>query len=184
VNPSRTLSQIRGAAQNAGLTMYHAVEEEEMITETRRETARAYVLRPEEGQHIENLRLRIVATNDLTGGSIMAADCVNPGPGGPPLHTHYAHDELYLVLAGRYRFRIGEDDQEGGPGTFVYVPRGTSHTFAGVGPEEGRLFTVSLPGLEHFLERMSELNDTGADQAAFEALFHEYQSEIDGPPLS
>ena len=154
-----------------------------MATQTVREGVQAYGLQPGEGQLIENLRLRIVATGALTGGTLLAAECTNPGPGGPPLHSHHAHDELYVVLQGRYRFKIGKDEHEGGPGTFAYVPRGVTHTFASVGPAEGRIFTVSLPGLEHFLERMSDLQARGAAHEEFVALFHDFQSEIDGPSL-
>lgn len=113
----------------------------------------------------------------------LAAECTNPGPGGPVLHTHHAHDELYLVLQGRYRFRIGDEEHEGGPGLFVYAPRGTTHTFASVGPEEGRIFAMSLPGLEHFLERMSNLPVRGNTREGLADLFHDFDSEINGPPL-
>ncbi len=153
-----------------------------MTTETR-EGVQAYVLQPDEGQSIENLHLRIVATNASTGGTLMAAECTNPGPGGPVLHTHHAHDELYLVLQGRYRFRIGDEEHEGGPGLFVYAPRGTTHTFASVGLEEGRIFAMSLPGLEHFLERMSNLPVRGNTREGLADLFHDFDSEINGPPL-
>src|SRR5579875_3431004 len=94
------------------------------------EHSQAYVLQPNEGQMIDELRLRVLATEALTGGALMALVCTNPGPGGPALHTHHAHDELYLVLKGRYRFKLGDREHEGGPGTFVYAPRGTTHTFA------------------------------------------------------
>ena len=143
-----------------------------------------YVMQPEQGERLENLRVRLLATGALTGGAMSALECVNPGPGGPPLHTHHAHDELYFVLQGRYRFRIGDAEQEGRPGTFVYVPRGIIHAFASVGPEEGRLFSASFPaGLEHFLEGMAELQARGAAEEEYVALHSAYQSEINGPPL-
>jgi hypothetical protein len=69
------------------------------------------------------------------------------------------------------------------PRTFAYVPRGVTHTFASVGPEEGRIFAASLPGLEHFLERMSDLQARGAGHEELVALFHDFQSEINGPAL-
>ncbi|HVC80617.1 MAG TPA: cupin domain-containing protein [Chloroflexota bacterium] len=154
-----------------------------MATETIREGLHAYVLQPNEGQLIDDLHLRIMATEAMTGGTLMAGECVNPGPGGPALHTHHAHDELYLVLQGRYRFKIGEDVHEGGPGMFVYAPRGTTHTFASVGSEEGRIFFLSLPGLEAFLERMSRLPVRGNTREGLGELFHDFNSEINGPPL-
>jgi mannose-6-phosphate isomerase-like protein (cupin superfamily) len=155
-----------------------------MATQLVSERDRAYVLQPSEGQMIEELRLRIMATEALTGGTLMAGECVNPGPGGPVLHTHHAHDELYLVLQGRYRFKIGEEEHEGGPGMFAYAPRGTTHTFASVGPEEGRIFFISLPGLERFLERMANLPVRGNTREGLADLLRDFDSEVNGPPLA
>jgi mannose-6-phosphate isomerase-like protein (cupin superfamily) len=154
-----------------------------MAAVTPRETARAYVLQPHEGQMIDALHLRFLATEALTGGTLLAGVCTNPGPGGPALHTHHRHDELYLVLQGRYRFKIGEDEHEGGPGMFVYAPRGTTHTFASVGQDEGRLLFITLPGLERFLERMAALPIRGTAREGLAELFHDFDSEINGPPL-
>lgn len=154
-----------------------------MATETRRENARAYLLQSHDGETIENLGLRILATGADTEGALMAGVCTNPGPGGPPLHTHAAVDELYYVLQGRYRFKIWDTEYEGGPGTFVYAPRGTSHTFASVGPDEGQLFSLTLPGTEQYLRGISELQARGMDQPEMIEHFHAFQTEIDGPPL-
>ncbi|MGH2442113.1 MAG: cupin domain-containing protein [Chloroflexota bacterium] len=151
-----------------------------MTTRTQEETG-AYVVLPEAGQLIPELNLRMLASGALTGGAFMALECTNPGPGGPGLHTHHSHDELYLVLRGRYRFKLGDVVHEGGPGTFAYVPRGTTHTFASVGTEEGRIFAMSLPGLEHFLERMARLPLDGNE--GLEELFRDFDSEVNGPPL-
>jgi mannose-6-phosphate isomerase-like protein (cupin superfamily) len=156
-----------------------------MATQTLPEQSQAYILGPEDGEVIENLGLRILAGDAHTGGALLAGEVTNPGPGGPPLHTHATTDELYLVLQGRYRFKlpVQEQEQEGGPGTFVYAPRGTSHTFASVGPEEGRLFCITLPGAEQFLRGISELQTQGVDQREMVAHFHTFDTGIDGPPL-
>jgi len=145
--------------------------------------SQAYVLQPEEGQLIENLRLRTLATNAQTGGTLLAGVVNNPGPGWPPLHTHLAIDELYFVLRGRYRFKISDQEYEGGPGTFAYVPRRTSHTFASVGPEEGQLLSITLPRTEQFIQGISELQERGVDQQEMVEHFHAFQTEIDGPPV-
>ncbi len=43
-------------------------------------------------------------------------------------HHHEAEDELFLVVAGRLRIRLREqDDVVLGPGEFVIVPRGVEH---------------------------------------------------------
>jgi hypothetical protein len=50
-----------------------------------------------------------------------------------------------------------------------------------VGPEEGRIFFISLPGLEQFLERMATLPVHGNTREGLAELF--LDSEINGPPL-
>ena len=143
-----------------------------------------YVLPAEQGRTIEALRVRLLATGESTSEATCVIEIVNPGPGGPPLHTHFAHDEWYFVLQGRYRFRIGDRVEEGGPGTFTYVPRGVVHAFASVGTEEGRLLSTSVPGgLEHFLQGLADLIARGANEAEIVELHAAYQSEINGPPL-
>lgn len=154
-----------------------------MTTDTLPNTTRPYVLGPHDGQSIDNLHLRILATGASTG-SLFAVICTNPGPGGPPLHTHQRQDEYFLVLKGRYLFQMGEDRYEAGPGSFVAIPRGTVHTFASVGPEEGQLLALNVPaGLEHFVQRISALEAAGTPQGEMLGLFAEYDSEINGPSL-
>lgn len=142
----------------------------------------AYALQPGEGRLLDTLRVRILATEALAG-ALMAGEVVNPGPGGAALHTHHGHDELYLVLEGRYRFKLEDAEHEGGPGMFVYAPRGTCHTFASVGPEKGRLFFITLPSLEGFLERLNALPEGDNTRAEAAAIFRAFDSEINGPSL-
>ena len=146
--------------------------------------AEPLVVQPDEGTVIDELHVRVVAPAAATRASISAAVCTNPGPGGPPLHTHHAHDEYYYVLKGTYRFKIGERVVEGGPGLFVSAPRNTSHTFASVGPDEGQMFFFVVPGgIEKFLERMAGLPVKDRGREGLEQLFLDFDSEIDGPPL-
>ncbi|HLJ66430.1 MAG TPA: cupin domain-containing protein [Chloroflexota bacterium] len=154
-----------------------------MDTATLRHSSQAYVLLPDEGETIAALGLRILATDRDTGGALTAGICTNPGPGGPPLHSHAAVDELYYVLAGRYRFKIRGDEIEGGPGTFACVPRGISHTFASVGPGEGKLLAITLPGTENFLREMAHLQEQGTDQRKMVDHFRRHEASLDGPPL-
>jgi mannose-6-phosphate isomerase-like protein (cupin superfamily) len=154
-----------------------------MPTATSNDSSQAYVIPADEGQLIENLGLRLLAPDVSTNGSLLAAVVTNPGPGGPPVHTHATIDELYFVLRGRYRFRVGDQEHEGGAGTFAYIPRGTSHSFASVGHEEGQLFTITLPSTEQFLRGISALQDRGVDQQEMADHFRSFNTAIDGAPL-
>ena len=48
-----------------------------------------------------------------------------PGASGQVVEEHteqtYQHEEMYLVLRGRVRFTVGEDEHELGPGQLVFV---------------------------------------------------------------
>lgn len=46
-----------------------------------------------------------------------------------PLHSHSREDEVWYVLEGEIAFVLGNETRIGGPGSFVYIPRNTPHTF-------------------------------------------------------
>jgi mannose-6-phosphate isomerase-like protein (cupin superfamily) len=48
---------------------------------------------------------------------------------GPPLHLHRDAAEAFFVLQGEYLMFLEDRQQLCPPGSFVYVPAGTPHTF-------------------------------------------------------
>jgi len=66
-----------------------------------------------------------------------------PAGHSPPLHIHHTEDELFHVLGGTFRFRIGEEEMHLGPGDSLLAPKGVPHHFIVESPEGGRWFTVS-----------------------------------------
>ena len=64
---------------------------------------------------------------------------------GPPLHVHRDQDETIYVLKGRYRVRLGERDVDAPAGAFVFIPRGTPHTWQNVGAEVARFVATLAP---------------------------------------
>lgn len=67
-----------------------------------------------------------------------------------PLHVHSREDECWFVLEGEIRFITGDEEQVGGPGTFVYIPRGVPHTFQ-ILSETARWFGFGTPaGLDEW----------------------------------
>jgi mannose-6-phosphate isomerase-like protein (cupin superfamily) len=59
----------------------------------------------------------------------------------------HAEDEVYVVMRGRCRFRVGTEEQEVEPGAVLFVPAGAEHRFLDIrerlealvffGPAEG-----------------------------------------------
>lgn len=72
-----------------------------------------------------------------------------------PPHTHHREDELSLVLEGDFGFRVGEQEFTAGPGSYVFKPRGTPHTWWNAGEETARLVEIIWPaGFERFFAEL------------------------------
>jgi uncharacterized cupin superfamily protein len=68
-----------------------------------------------------------------------------PGASGFNLHTHYAFEELFVVLDGRPTLRTLEGERTLAPGDVIACPRGRDgmHTFANPGEEPARILAIS-----------------------------------------
>ena len=72
-----------------------------------------------------------------------------------PPHVHRREDELSYVLEGRVGVRIGDEEAEVGPGTYVFKPRDVAHTFWNPTDEPARLLEIITPaGFEDFFAAM------------------------------
>ena len=52
-----------------------------------------------------------------------------PGYAGAPEHIHLTQEECFYVLDGAFRFKVAGSIVLAKPGTFLFVPRGTAHTW-------------------------------------------------------
>lgn len=50
-------------------------------------------------------------------------------PGAEDKQTPHTEDELYVVLAGRARVRVGDDERAIGRGSLIFVAAGVVHRF-------------------------------------------------------
>ncbi|MEW6750420.1 MAG: cupin domain-containing protein [Candidatus Latescibacterota bacterium] len=75
-----------------------------------------------------------------------------------PEHSH-PHEQAGLVLAGRLRFRIGQEERTVGPGDAFIIPPNVAHW--GV-VEEGpvRVLDLFSPPREDYLERYNRFTGT------------------------
>lgn len=92
------------------------------------------------------------ALGEDTGGAFtLFEEAVAPEEGAPP-HLHHEEDQAFFVLQGDHEFVCDGRAFEAKAGFFVYVPRGTVHSFENVGAEAGRLLILSAPagGTEKF----------------------------------
>ena len=119
-----------------------------------------YALAHDEGQalwFLGNVLTRVKATGEQTGGAYGLIDQVLPAGFASPWHVHHAEDETFYVLEGTLTFLCGEARVVGGPGTFVYGPRGVPHGFRTAVDTPARLLILNTPaGFERFVMELSE----------------------------
>jgi quercetin dioxygenase-like cupin family protein len=153
--------------------------------------AEPFHLAPGEGPSVENPtggRLTFKATADETGGALTVVEATAAPGEGPPLHVHREQDETIYVLEGRYRVRLGEHEVNAPAGAFVFIPRGTPHTWQNAGAEVARFVATLAPAdvrFERFFRRYAALppEERGAD--AFARIARETEGmDVVGPPLA
>lgn len=125
-----------------------------------------------------------------TGGALGLVEARLYRGFGPPLHVHSREDEGLYVIEGEVRFRQGTEEFVGGPGAWVWGPRGVPHTFK-VESESARMLVLATPG---GFERMFEVGgvpvsespeppvqEYDPDEAV--AMSKEFAFEVVGPQL-
>ena len=91
------------------------------------------------------------ATHETTGGVLGLIEASVPAGGGPPPHVHDREDEAYYLLEGELEVQDGDRTFLAGPGSFVFISRGTLHRFRNVGFGHARMLVLFTPaGFEEF----------------------------------
>jgi mannose-6-phosphate isomerase-like protein (cupin superfamily) len=141
------------------------------------------VLDPDGGE-----RLRFLGDSTMrlkhdggAGGDVAFYEYVSePGVTGPPQHVHQGHDETFYVVEGQYEFTMGRERRVLVPGAFLYVPRGTPHTFRNAGDAPGRIVGTFNPArfASYFRELADLIMATGGapDRDTWSALYGRYDT--------
>jgi mannose-6-phosphate isomerase-like protein (cupin superfamily) len=72
-----------------------------------------------------------------------------PPSGSTTPHFHRKTEEIYYILEGYGRMRIGEEVSEVGPGDAIAIPPGESHQISNIGPHTLKFLCCCAPGYEH-----------------------------------
>ena len=100
--------------------------------------------------------LFLAGADNAEGGSALEMRTVPGFDTGA--HRHSRIEEYFYVLDGQIEARAGDRTVAGGPGTFVYVPRGLPHSIANrsADPAAFLLFTTP-PGHENYFRDLAEV---------------------------
>lgn len=123
------------------------------------------------------------ATSQNTGGAFGLIDHLTMPPGfASPYHTHRLEDEAFYVVDGRVAFVCDGEWVVGGPGTYVFGPRGIAHGFVVLGDAPARMLLLCSPGgFEQFVLELSVPAPAPPDMAKLMAVAASYQIDIHGP---
>ena len=128
--------------------------------------------------------LIVKTSSKFAGMTVMLS--VTPPKVGPPLHRHSREDESFYVLEGEYLFESDGEQKKVGPGTFVYLPRGTAHTFQNLSDTPGKMLILAQPaGIEEFFSEI-EQSTRGmkeVDMNVVLPIFEKYGITFLGPPI-
>jgi quercetin dioxygenase-like cupin family protein len=123
------------------------------------------------GPHWLEVVLRGADTGGAMGAFVFHHDVITENP--PHAHGDFA--KIAFVLAGEYDFRVGDATFAGSPGSLVYVPRGSQHTFTTA--SGGTVLFISAPaGNEELFLELGRLGQgaSEADLAALNKRFNTY----------
>lgn len=130
---------------------------------------------------------------DSDGAYTLVEQLARPGF-SPPVHVHHAEDEAYYVIEGDVRFQVGARQFDVGRGGYVFLPKGSAHTFRVEGSAPARILVWVMPsGFEQFVQDIGVLAPK-RELPPIEPLHPEvlerlaaasskYQFSIVGPPL-
>lgn len=75
-------------------------------------------------------------------------------------HHHATHDLWVVMLRGSGSMLLGDEERAVGPGSILYVPRGTVHAFRNAGSEPAIAYAVYAPAF-HGADRVVVGEDAG-----------------------
>ena len=79
------------------------------------------------------------------------------GSGPATLHVHHSDDEAWHVLEGELTFRYADHTETAGPGTTVFIPAGTPHTYAAA--PGARYLVILTPRLKSLISTLQSDRD-------------------------
>ncbi len=128
----------------------------------------------EAAQNNEQVVKILLTADDTAGGFSMFSDVFQKGS-LVPLHAHNWHDEAFYVVSGRFEVVLGNKDKKEivGPGTAIFVPRGTPHGFESLDDNCKFLVMYTPGGWEHYYRETLKLTPEQREDKDFMKQFKE-----------
>ncbi|MEX5634056.1 cupin domain-containing protein [Parafrankia sp. FMc2] len=125
-----------------------------------RQPVRGFVQSRDEGRRIDlpNWSMLVkVAAGDTLGRLTVLEGRMGPRQPGPLPHVHEAHDETFVLVEGRLRFRVGDGFRTAVTGETVFASRWLTHGFGNPFDEPARYIAILTPsGYEDYFVEVAE----------------------------
>jgi mannose-6-phosphate isomerase-like protein (cupin superfamily) len=86
----------------------------------------------------------------FSDGNMMYSDLASfehvtvPPGGNVGLHVHSRTEEIYFIISGRGRMRVGDEEREVGRGDLILTPLHTAHAFHVLGDEPATFIVMEM----------------------------------------
>jgi quercetin dioxygenase-like cupin family protein len=148
----------------------------EILPGYQRSTARAW--------HLPGSQIVALVTGQQTQGNLAIFEQTMEPGGAVPLHINHREDESFYLLDGRYLFEVSGSLNQLGPGSHIFVPRGTPHRFRYVSETPGKMLIVCQPaGIESAFDELERLPQPVKSED-FASVCQKFRIEVLGPPLA
>lgn len=118
--------------------------------------------------------------SEHTGDLLSIFEETAPAGAGTPLHIHRTSDEVIHLTEGQLTVKLGDEVKSASPGTWIFIPRGTTHGWRNTGAVPARASYMFTPSDgAKFFEESRQLGPMGpANMAKMIALMKRYGYEL------
>jgi mannose-6-phosphate isomerase-like protein (cupin superfamily) len=148
------------------------------------EVSGGIVLLPGEARGIDvgGFDVTVYADRETTAGNFSLIETgESTVGGGPPLHVHRDCAESFYVLAGRYAMILGRREFVCPVGSFVFVPKGMTHTFRTLEAGSRKLNLYTPAGMVGYFDELASGIAAGMKEAELDRIAARYEMDVVGP---
>ena len=125
-----------------------------------------------------------VLSKDTEGDLAVMTSSNNPNSTGPPLHIPPDFDEMFYMIKGEVKFKVGEEIFLLKVGDTMFIPRNVPHCFTVISETPATFLIIAQPAamLEDFFRAYAKVEHMTPETAG--RLMAEHNMKVVGPPLT
>ena len=129
-----------------------------------------YIVKADEDRKVEGVTRpgRILVGSEDSGNEFVVIDLQGTRTFKTPLHVHHDHHEAVLLITGKSRMTVGDEEFEISEGDFVFAPKGVPHRVEVIEP--ARVIVIASDGYDESSSRIAELRRSGK---SYEEIYEE-----------